>query len=171
MFIDRNVRAGVPAGVGARRVQSAGGAAYPSLWAPLLYILAGQYEHAGVLGELVVQADRASVAQELGGDPARAMAAPKHTLQRKLVSGLRFLLKEELELNQPEASDGWLTDKALWLISKAVSNKLRGTCCPRASMAFPPPCQRAPGPRDRPRARAVAVPPNVKSLRMSCLMS
>ncbi|MDV6320881.1 TraI domain-containing protein, partial [Chromohalobacter sp. HP20-39] len=45
---------------------------YPSLWAPLLYVLAGQYEHAGVLGELVVQADRASVAQELGGDPARA---------------------------------------------------------------------------------------------------
>jgi integrating conjugative element relaxase (TIGR03760 family) len=44
---------------------------YPSLWAPLLYVLAGQYEHAGVLGELVVQADRASVAQELGGDPAR----------------------------------------------------------------------------------------------------
>ena len=27
---------------------------YPALWAPLLYVLAGQYEHAGVLGELVV---------------------------------------------------------------------------------------------------------------------
>src|SRR3546814_8954963 len=54
-------------------------------------------------------ADRASVAQELGGDPARAMAAPKHSLQRKLVNGLRYLLKEELKLNQPEASDGWLT--------------------------------------------------------------
>lgn len=98
---------------------------YPSLWAPLLYVLAGQYEHAGVLGELVVQADRASVAQELGGDPARAMAAPKHALQRKLVNGLRYLLKEELKLNQPEASDGWLTEDALWLVSKTVSDKLR----------------------------------------------
>lgn len=98
---------------------------YPSLWAPLLYVLAGQYEHAGVLGELVVQADRASVAQELGGDPARAMAAPKHTLQRKLINGLRYLLKEELKLNQPEASDGWLTEDALWLVSKTVSDKLR----------------------------------------------
>ncbi|UJB64424.1 TraI domain-containing protein [Acidovorax sp. YS12] len=98
---------------------------YPPLWAPLLYVLAGQYEHAGVLGELVVQADRASVAQELGGDPARAMAAPKHSLQRKLVNGLRYLLKEELKLNQPEASDGWLTDDALWLVSKTVSDKLR----------------------------------------------
>ena len=98
---------------------------YPALWAPLLYVLAGQYEHAGVLGELVVQADRASVAQELGGDPARAMAAPKHALQRKLLDGLRYLLREEFKLNQPQASDGWLTQDALWLVSKTVSDKLR----------------------------------------------
>ncbi|MFU1862563.1 TraI domain-containing protein, partial [Enterococcus faecium] len=76
-------------------------------------------------GELVTQADRASVAQELGGDPARAMAAPKDALQRKLLEGLRFLLKEELRLNQPQASDGWLTQDALWLVSKTVSDKLR----------------------------------------------
>ncbi|HBO0859734.1 TraI domain-containing protein [Pseudomonas aeruginosa] len=98
---------------------------YPTLWASLLYVLAGQYEHAGTLGELVVQADRASVAQALGGDPARAMAAPKHALQRKLLEGLRYLLKEELKLNQPQASDGWLTQDALWLVSKTVSDKLR----------------------------------------------
>lgn len=98
---------------------------YRELWSALLYVLAGQYEHAGVLGELVVQADRASVAQALGGDPARAMAAPKHALQRKLVDGLRYLLKEELKLNQPQASDGWLTENALWLVSKTVSDKLR----------------------------------------------
>ncbi|WP_454693410.1 MobH family relaxase [Achromobacter aegrifaciens] len=98
---------------------------YPALWAPLLYVLAGQYEHAGALGELVVQADRASVAQEVGGDPARAMAAPKHALQRKLLDGLCYLLKEELKLNQPEASDGWLAENALWLVSKTVSDKLR----------------------------------------------
>jgi len=98
---------------------------YPLLWPALLYVLAGQYEHAGVLGELVIQADRASVAQALGGDPARAMAAPKHALQRKLLEGLRYLLKEELKLNQPGASDGWLTEDTLWLVSKTVSDKLR----------------------------------------------
>ncbi|WP_423357442.1 MobH family relaxase [Pseudomonas citronellolis] len=98
---------------------------YPSPWSALLYVLAGQYEHAGTLGELVVQADRASVAQALGGDPARAMSAPTHTLQRKLLDGLRYLLKEELKLNQPHASDGWLTQDALWLVSKTVSDKLR----------------------------------------------
>lgn len=98
---------------------------YRELWTALLYVLAGQYEHAGVLGELVTQADRASVAQELGGDPAKALAAPKHALQRKLLEGLRYLLKEELKLNQPQASDGWLTQDALWLVSKTVSDKLR----------------------------------------------
>jgi integrating conjugative element relaxase (TIGR03760 family) len=98
---------------------------YPELWASLLYVLAGQYEHAGVLGELVTKADQASVAQELGGDPAKAMAAPKHALQRKLLDGLRYLLREELKLNQPQASDGWLTQDALWLVSKTVSDKLR----------------------------------------------
>src|SRR3989344_5103473 len=98
---------------------------FPDLWAALLYVLAGQYEHAGTLGELVVQADQASVAQELGGDPSKALTAPRHALQRKLLDGLRYLLKEELKLNQPQASDGWLTQDALWLVSKTVSDKLR----------------------------------------------
>ncbi|MGV4935269.1 MobH family relaxase [Serratia nematodiphila] len=98
---------------------------YPALWASLLYVLAGQHQHAGMLGELVVQADRASVAQELDGDPSRAMAAPKAALQRKLVDGLRYLLREELKLNQPQASDGWLTQDTLWLVSKTCSDKLR----------------------------------------------
>jgi integrating conjugative element relaxase (TIGR03760 family) len=98
---------------------------YPDLWAALLYVLAGQYEHAGTLGELVVQADQASVAQELGGDPGKALAAPRHTLQRKLLDGLRYLLKEEFKLNQAGPADGWLTQDALWLVSKTVSDKLR----------------------------------------------
>ena len=98
---------------------------FPELWSALLYVLAGQYEHAGLLGELVVQADQASVAQDLGGDPARARTAPKQALQRKLLDGLRYLLKEELKLNQPQASDGWLTQDALWLVSKTVCDKLR----------------------------------------------
>jgi hypothetical protein len=98
---------------------------FPELWSSLLYVLAGPYEHAGVLGELVVQADQASVAHELGGDPAKALAAPKHALQRKLLDGLRYLLREEFKLNQPQASDGWLTQHALWLVSKTASDKLR----------------------------------------------
>lgn len=99
--------------------------AFPAPWFALLYVLAGQYEHAGILGELVVKADRASVAQALGGDPARAMAAPKHALQRKLLDGLRYLAREELKLNQDGPADGWLTEDSLWLVSKTVCDKLR----------------------------------------------
>ena len=98
---------------------------YPDLWAALLYVLAGQYEHAGILGELVVQADRASVAQALGGDPMKVSEAPQQALQRKLLDGLRYLVREVLRLNQPEASDGWLTQDALWLVSKTVCDRLR----------------------------------------------
>jgi integrating conjugative element relaxase (TIGR03760 family) len=99
--------------------------AYPELWSALLYMLAGKYEHAGILGELVTKADQASVAQALGGNPAKALAAPKQALQRKLLEGLRYLVREAFKLNQPQASDGWLTQEALWLVSKTVSDKLR----------------------------------------------
>ena len=98
---------------------------FPELWSALLYVLAGHKEHAGVLGELVTQADQASVAQELGGNPQKALLAPKQALQRKLLDGLRHLVRVELKLNQPQASDGWLTPDALWLVSKTVSDKLR----------------------------------------------
>ncbi|HQD47834.1 MobH family relaxase [Ottowia sp.] len=110
---------------------------YPDLWAALLYVLAGQYEHAGMLGELVVRADQASVAQELGGDPAKAMTAPKHALQRKLLDGLRYLLKEEFKLNQSGPSDGWLTQDSLWLVSKTVSDKLRAHLLSRGIDGIP----------------------------------
>ncbi|RON79125.1 MobH family relaxase [Pseudomonas fluorescens] len=97
---------------------------FPSLWANLLYFLAGQYERAGVLGELVMQADRVSTAQNIGGNPSKALQAPIHSLQHHLISGLRHLVQHVLKLNQPGAA-GWLTQDALWLVSKTVTDKLR----------------------------------------------
>lgn len=97
---------------------------FPSLWANLLYVLAGQYERAGVLGELVMQADRVSTAQNIGGNPSKALQAPIHSLQHHLISGLRHLVQHELKLNQPGAA-GWLTHDSLWLVSKTVTDKLR----------------------------------------------
>lgn len=97
---------------------------FPSLWASLLYVLSGQYERAGVLGELVIQADRVSTAQNLGGNPNKALQAPIHSLQHHLISGLRHLVQHELKLNQPGAT-AWLTQDALWLVSKTVTDKLR----------------------------------------------
>ncbi|MFK4136633.1 relaxase [Pseudomonas luteola] len=110
---------------------------YPELWAGFIYVLAGQYEHAGILGELVTRADQASVAQELGGNPTRAISSPKQSIQRQLVEGLRYLLKEELRLNQAEASDGWLTDEGLWLVSKTVSDRLRAYLLAQGAEGIP----------------------------------
>ncbi|RMR00448.1 Relaxase [Pseudomonas savastanoi pv. glycinea] len=97
---------------------------FPSLWASLLYVLAGQYVRAGVLGELVIQADRVSTAQNIGGNPSKALQAPIRSLQHHLITGLRHLVQHELKLNQPGAA-GWLTQDALWLVSKTVTDKLR----------------------------------------------
>ena len=99
---------------------------FSELWAQLIFILAGHYEHAGILGEIVVKADQASVAQELGGNPLRALSSPKQSLQRQLADGLRYLVRDTLRLNQADGpSDGWLTHDALWLVSKPIADQLR----------------------------------------------
>ncbi|MFJ4256426.1 MobH family relaxase [Pseudomonas monteilii] len=97
---------------------------YPELWRQLLSLLADHYEHAGTLGELVLQADRVSTAQNIGANPSKALQAPKHSLQHHLLSGLRHLIKNEFKLNQPGAA-GWLTEDHLWLVSKSATDKLR----------------------------------------------
>ncbi len=110
---------------------------YPEPWNALLFFLAGQYEHAGTLGVLVIQADQASVAQELGGNPTKALAAPKSSLQRQLIEGLRYLAFEQLKLNQSRASDGWLTEDALWLVCKTVADKLRAHLLSQGTEGIP----------------------------------
>lgn len=97
---------------------------YPTLWRQLLSLLADHYEHAGTLGELVLQADRVSTAQNIGANPTKALLAPKHSLQHHLLTGLRHLIKNEFKLNQPGAA-GWLTEDHLWLVSKTATDKLR----------------------------------------------
>ncbi|MRU50101.1 relaxase [Pseudomonas gessardii] len=99
---------------------------FPELWAQLIFTLAGQYEHAGILGEIVIKADQASVAQALGGNPERAVSAPRQSLQRQLADGLRHLVRDKFKLNQADGpSDGWLSDDALWLVSKPTADQLR----------------------------------------------
>ena len=74
---------------------STGSAAIRPLGRAALYVLAGQYEHAGTLGELVVQADQASVARNSAAIPAKALAAPETCAATQIADGLRYLLWEE----------------------------------------------------------------------------
>lgn len=109
---------------------------YPILWGHLLFLLANHYEHAGTLGELVVQADRVSTAQNIGANPTKALQAPKHSLQHHLLAGLRHLVKNEFKLNQPGAA-GWLTEDHLWLVSKTTTDKLRAYLLAQAVNGVP----------------------------------
>lgn len=109
---------------------------YPVLWSHLLFLLANHYEHAGTLGELVMQADRVSTAQNIGANPTKALQAPKHSLQHHLLTGLRHLVKNEFKLNQPGAA-GWLTEDHLWLVSKTATDKLRAYLLDQAVDGIP----------------------------------
>ncbi len=109
---------------------------YPTLWRHLLNLLADHYEHAGTLGELVLQADRVSTAQNIGANPTKALQAPKHSLQHHLLTGLRHLIKNEFKLNQPGAA-GWLTENHLWLVSKTATDKLRAYLLAQAVDGIP----------------------------------
>lgn len=96
----------------------------PRLFALLMYTIAGHTERGGIIAELIHQADRASVAKALGGDPVQALSAPTESIQRKLAEGLRYLVKDQFKLNQ-KGGAGWLTDEALWLVSPRVVNELK----------------------------------------------
>ena len=109
---------------------------YSELWSQLLFLLADHYEHAGTLGDLVLQADRVSTAQNIGANPAKALQAPKHSLQHHLLTGLRHLVKNEFKLNQPGAA-GWLTADHLWLVSKTTTDKLRAHLLTQAVDGIP----------------------------------
>ncbi|HEY4437231.1 MAG TPA: MobH family relaxase [Lelliottia sp.] len=93
----------------------------------LLNCLNGQYQYAGLAGELVQKADRASVAFNLGGDPVKAIHRPQSSLPQQIIAALRDLLTHEFRLNNPHGgSDGWLTEEALWLVSKNAADAVRG---------------------------------------------
>ncbi|HGY2296939.1 TPA: MobH family relaxase [Pseudomonas putida] len=109
---------------------------YPVLWSHLLFLLANHYDHAGPLGELVLQADRVSTAQNIGANPTKALLAPKHSLQHHLLTGLRHLVKNEFKLNQPGAA-GWLTVDHLWLVSKTATDRLRAYLLAQAVDGIP----------------------------------
>lgn len=90
-----------------------------------LMTLQGHMEAAGPLGQIVLQADRESVARNLGGESPDRLPTPTKPLHEKLVTSLRHLLnEEELPLNRNGAA-GWRTEGDLWLVSKRAADALR----------------------------------------------
>ncbi|MFQ5469704.1 MAG: MobH family relaxase, partial [Gammaproteobacteria bacterium] len=96
------------------------------LLATWLDAVGGTFEDAGILGEIVQQADGLSVAGNLGasGETTR-LPGTRQPLHERLLTGLRFLLKEnKFPLNRNGAA-GWFDGERLWLVSKRGIDTLR----------------------------------------------
>ncbi|HHG6073496.1 TPA: TraI domain-containing protein [Salmonella enterica subsp. enterica serovar Vietnam] len=101
-------------------------AQYRELYESFLFCISGYYDQAGILGELVQEADRASVAQFMGANASAALERPQPSQPKQILTALRELVQSQLKLNNPNfGSDGWLTDDALWLISKTTADRIR----------------------------------------------
>jgi len=97
-----------------------------NLLAVWLAAVGGTFEDAGILGEIVQQADGLSVAGNLGaaGETTR-FPGTRQPLHERLLTGLRFLLKEnKIPLNRNGAA-AWFDGERLWLVSKRGIDTLR----------------------------------------------
>lgn len=102
---------------------------FPGVFKAWLAYLSGQDEVAGVLGQMVTEADMQSVADDLsGGQPIHTQQIPMakaKPLSQRLLTGLRRLLDEQqLPLNRKGAA-GFFDGDSLWLVSKRVLDDLR----------------------------------------------
>jgi integrating conjugative element relaxase (TIGR03760 family) len=102
---------------------------FPGVFKAWLGYLSGQDEVAGVLGQIVTDADMQSVADDLSGGKAihtqQLPTAKAKPLSQRLLTALRFLLDEnQLTLNRPGAA-GFFDGDSLWLVSKRVLDEIR----------------------------------------------
>lgn len=97
-----------------------------SVLAAWMATVSGIYEEAGVIGEISQQADGLSVAESLGAsDTATQLPGARTPLHERLLTGLRFLLKEnQIPLNRNGAA-AWFDGEHLWLVSKRGIDVLR----------------------------------------------
>ncbi|WMY72456.1 MobH family relaxase [Buttiauxella selenatireducens] len=101
-------------------------AQFPALYAAFLYCISGHSDRAGVMGVLVQEADRASVAQFMGARADSVLDNPQPSLAKQMLTALCELVLTRYKLNNPHSgSDGWLTEDALWLISKTTADNVR----------------------------------------------
>lgn len=99
---------------------------YQELTETFMYCISGHYDRAGIIGELVQEADRASVAQFMGANASQALQRPQPSLPQQILTALRELIRTTFKLSHPgSGSDGWLTEDSLWLVSKTTADRVR----------------------------------------------
>ncbi len=100
-------------------------AAYPEVFSALMYAMAGHYDKASVLAEIVQKADQNSVALAFGGDITKLVQKPVISFAKQLVLALRYLVSQKFKISAKGPGDGWLTEEGLWLMSKTTADQIR----------------------------------------------
>lgn len=101
-------------------------AEYSEAFSSLMYAMADHKDKSGLLSEIVQKADQNSVTLALGGDVSKLTQKPITSFAKQLVMALRHLLQHKFKINTPKGpSDGWLTEDALWLMSKPTADQIR----------------------------------------------
>ena len=99
---------------------------YQEAFSAFMYAIAGHYDKAGLLSEIVQKADQNSVALALGGDVTKLVQKPAISFTKQIVMALRHLLKQKFKINTPKGpADGWFTGDALWMMSKTMADQIR----------------------------------------------
>ncbi|AUI65846.1 MULTISPECIES: MobH family relaxase [Glaesserella] len=100
-------------------------APFPQAFSSLMYFISGHPDKSGILSEIIQRADQISVTMALGGDPSKLSEKPKLSFAKQLHIALRNVV-EKFKLNAPKGGcDGWLTEDALWLMSKSTADNIR----------------------------------------------
>ncbi|OZN25720.1 relaxase [Actinobacillus seminis] len=100
-------------------------ATYPEVFSALMYAMAGHYDKANVLAEIVQKADQNSVALALGGDITKLVQKPVISFAKQLILALRYLVSQKFKISSKGPGDGWLTEEGLWLMSKTTADQIR----------------------------------------------
>jgi len=101
----------------------------PELYTSWISLLTAHDEDAGMIGSIIHEADRLSVARNLAGDQTN-MARPASHSQRKplhqrILTSLRHNIDEgALPLNRDGAA-GWIVGDSLWLVVKRALDQVR----------------------------------------------
>ncbi|MGJ7462059.1 MobH family relaxase [Halomonas sp. MA07-2] len=96
----------------------------PELFGLVMYAISCHSERSGVIGEIVSQADRASVAKSLGGKVSNIDKAPRESLQSKLKGAIRHIVTEKIRLNE-KGAQGFVTSETLWLVTPLVPREIK----------------------------------------------
>lgn len=100
-------------------------AEYPAAFSALMYFINGHSDKAGVLSDIIQKADQISVTMALGGDIQKIGEKTQISFAKQLHIALKAVV-ENMKLNAPKGGgEGWLTDDALWVMSKTTADQIR----------------------------------------------